>query len=82
MTPCAARNMIPVSAVENMTFWPELRSAREVAILTDAFSYVRKCVSYRSTSYRSLLKFYPREVISRYVTYAKNGVCGPLQLRS
>ena len=50
--------MIPVSAVEKMTFWPELRSAREVAILTDAFSYARKCVSYRSTSYRSLLKFY------------------------
>jgi hypothetical protein len=60
MTPCAARNMIPVSAVEKMTFWPEFKSAREVAILTDAFSYARKCVSYRATSYRSLLKFYKR----------------------
>ena len=51
---------MPVSAVEKMTFWPELRSAREVAILTDAFSYAHKCASYRLTSYRSLLKFYIR----------------------
>jgi len=27
-----------VSALEKMRFWPELRNAREVAILMDAFS--------------------------------------------
>ena len=58
MTPCAARNMIPVSAVENMIFWPELRRASDVAILTEAFSYARKCVSYCLISCCSLLKFF------------------------
>jgi hypothetical protein len=46
MTPCAARNMIPVSAVEKITFWPELRRASDVEILIEAFSYARKCESY------------------------------------
>ena len=45
-----------VSAVEKMTFWPELRYAREVAIFTDASSYFLKCLSYWSASYFSLLK--------------------------
>jgi hypothetical protein len=61
MSPCAARNMIPVSAVENMTFWPELRKASDVAILIDAFSYARRCVSYCVISYCSLLKFFEFE---------------------
>ena len=45
-----------VSAVEKMTFWPELRYAREVEILTEASSYLLKCLSYCSASYFSLLK--------------------------
>jgi hypothetical protein len=34
----AAIHMIEVSAVEKMMFWPELRKAREEAILRDDFS--------------------------------------------
>jgi hypothetical protein len=39
-TPCAAKNMAAVNAVENMTFWPEFKYEREVVIFTDDFSYV------------------------------------------
>jgi len=34
----AAIHMIPVRAVEKMIFWPELRKARDVAILREDFS--------------------------------------------
>jgi hypothetical protein len=34
-TPWAAINIIAVSALEKMTFWPELRNASEVAIFTE-----------------------------------------------
>jgi len=37
-TPCAAKNIAIVSALEKMTFCPELRYAREVEILIEAFS--------------------------------------------
>ena len=46
MTPWAARNIIAVSALENMIFWPEFRYARDVAIFNAAFSYDLRCLSY------------------------------------
>lgn len=45
-----------VSAVEKMTFCPELRYAKDVAILMDAFSYADRCLSYWVISCFSLLK--------------------------
>lgn len=47
-----------VSAVEKMTFWPELRYANDVAILIDTFSYADRCLSYWAISCFSLLKCY------------------------
>ena len=37
-TPLQARYIMAVRADEKMMFWPELRKAREVAILIEAFS--------------------------------------------
>ena len=54
--PCAARNIIAVSADENIMFWPELRYASDVAIFKADFSYALKCLSYCAISYFSLLK--------------------------
>lgn len=45
-----------VKAVENIIFCPEFKNANEVAILTDAFSYLFKVSSNCLTSYFSLLK--------------------------
>jgi hypothetical protein len=53
--PCAASSIIIVNALEKMKFCPELSIANEVAILTDAFSYVLSVSSYCLTSYSSLL---------------------------
>ena len=38
-TPCAARNIAMVKALEKMTFWPEFKYERDVVIFTDDFSY-------------------------------------------
>lgn len=43
-----------------MKFCPELSRASDVAILTEAFSYVLSVASYCATSYFSLLKAYLR----------------------
>lgn len=47
-----------VKAVEKIMFCPEFKNASEVAILTDAFSYLLKVSSNCLTSYFSLLKCY------------------------
>ena len=58
ITPCAAKNMAAVKAPEKMTFCPEFKYAKEVVILTDDFSYSRRCLSYSAISCFSLLKCY------------------------
>ena len=63
-TPCAARNIIMVRAVEKMKFCPEFSTERLVAILTDAFSYVFSVLSYCLTSYASLLNVCARKRVS------------------
>lgn len=45
-TPCAAKNMAIVNALENMMVWPEFRNANDVVILTEDFSYALRCLSY------------------------------------
>lgn len=61
-TPCAAKSIIIVRALEKMKFCPEFSAAREVAILTEAFSYVFRVESYCATSYFSLLKAFTRRL--------------------
>jgi hypothetical protein len=39
ITPCAAKNIAAVKALEKMIFCPEFKYAKEVVILTEDFSY-------------------------------------------
>ena len=67
MTPWAAKNMVAVSALEKIIFWPELRYASDVVIFTDEDSYSCKCLSYLAISCFSLLKCWPRyRIINMY----------------
>lgn len=56
MTPCAARNIVAVNAVEKMIFCPEFRYAKDVVIFTEDASYCLRCLSYCAISNFSLLK--------------------------
>lgn len=49
--------MVAVNALENMTFWPALRYAKEVVIWTDDFSYCFRYASYCAISNFPLLKY-------------------------
>lgn len=67
--PWAPSTIMMVSAEENTKFCPELRNARDVAILVDAFSYVLSVASYCFISCFSLLNSCPSVTMSGTSTH-------------
>jgi hypothetical protein len=60
--------MMPVSAALKITFWPELRNASDVAILTEERSYDASAESYCATACASFPKCLTASKLSRLST--------------
>jgi hypothetical protein len=53
----AAMIMTPLKAALKIAFWPKLSKAKLSLVLSEAFSYLTKLLSYSLASYSSLLKY-------------------------